>query len=604
MNSKGKNIKRKMSEKQSKKTRKNITRKNITRKMMKKKMMIRRTNLNLNKNSKYSKYELLSPFELKNNLIQIASSPDPSKMLNAGRGNPNFLNYFVRDVFIHLQHACIHLTHKIKDSKEEDLVIYPKPTDFNYRKALENEILNDTSSTPKIKKYLMDYLRYLSKSGKPYKTPNQLYYDLVLSMLGCFYPSPPRIQPHTEFVAHDFMFKLIFGGTSVGNVDSGRVDRTRVGVASVRPDDFEYFATEGAAAGIMYVFNTLNINKLLKKGDKIAIITPIFSPYLELPKLQQYGLKIVELKGNPQKQYSLDDEQINKLKNKDIKALFMVNPSNPGEYSLPRQNIQDIGKIVNTIRKDLIIVSDNVYAPFTDKYNSFMETCPRNTIEIFSLSKYFGVTGWRLGLTMLHKKNRMNNLLYGLNPDTKKHLTKRYEIASTTPDKLTFMERLVLDSRQVAEAHTGGLSTPQQAIMALFLFYFMHDTHLTYKKAIQAILKKRMENLYSKFYSHVNGKKIMPIFDEKATNYYKLIPVLEIAEKLYGKHARDKIELNHHYLEFVFHLAKNYKVVLLPGLGFGATKWRFRVSLANLDSDAYLKISDAIQKTIYTFIHS
>ncbi len=231
-----------------------------------------------------------------------------------------------------------------------------------------------------------------------------------------------------------------------------------------------------------------------------------------------------------------------------------------------------------------------------------METCPRNTIEIFSLSKYFGVTGWRLGLTMVHKKNRMNDLLYGLNADTKAHLKKRYEIASTTPDKLTFMERLVLDSRQVAEAHTGGLSTPQQAIMALFLFYFMHDTHLTYKKAIQAILKERMENLYSKFYSPVNGKKITPVFDEKATNYYKLIPVLEIAETLYGKDAREKIERNHHYLEFVFHLAKNYKVVLLPGLGFGATKWRFRVSLANLDSDAYLKISDSIQKTINTFL--
>ncbi len=158
-------------------------------------------------------------------------------------------------------------------------------------------------------------------------------------MLGCFYPSPPRIQPHTEFVARDFMFKLIFGGTSVGNVDGGRGGRggrgglgaggAGVGVgagagvggrARVRPDDFEYFATEGAAAGIMYVFNTLSINKLLKKGDKIAIITPIFSPYLELPKLQQYGLKIVELKGNPEKEYSLDDEQINKLKNKDIKA--------------------------------------------------------------------------------------------------------------------------------------------------------------------------------------------------------------------------------------------------------------------------------------------
>ena len=55
----------------------------------------------------------------------------------------------------------------------------------------------------------------------------------------------------------------------------------------------------------------------------------------------------------------------------------------------------------------------------------------------------------------------------------KKQLRKRYSIASMDPDRLTFMERLVMDSRQVAEAHVGGLSTPQQAILAMFLYIKM-----------------------------------------------------------------------------------------------------------------------------------
>ena len=56
------------------------------------------------------------------------------------------------------------------------------------------------------------------------------------------------------------------------------------------------FVTEGAAAGILYVFNTLKENYLLLPKDKIALITPIFSPYLEMPRLLDYDLEIVELK--------------------------------------------------------------------------------------------------------------------------------------------------------------------------------------------------------------------------------------------------------------------------------------------------------------------
>ena len=37
------------------------------------------------------------------------------------------------------------------------------------------------------------------------------------------------------------------------------------------------------------------------------------------------------------------------------------------------------------------------------------------------------------------------------------------------------MQRLVDDSRQVAEAHVGGLSTPQQAMIGMMMFYDLYD---------------------------------------------------------------------------------------------------------------------------------
>jgi len=360
-----------------------------------------------------------------------------------------------------------------------------------------------------------------------------------------------------------------------------------------KPDDYEYFATEGAAAGILYVFNTLHINGLLRHGDTIALITPIFSPYLEMPILKRYKLKILQMQGDPNNEWSLSDEEIEKLKDKKIKGLFMVNPANPGAFSLPLRNIKKIGEIVNTVRKDLIILSDNVYAPFVKEYNSLAYSCPQNTIEVYSLSKYFGTTGWRLGVCMVRKENRFNTLLKNLPKNIKKQLKERYVISSVTPSKLTFMERLVSDSRQVAEAHVGGLSTPQQAMIGMLLFYDMNDKKRVYQNEILSLLKYRMQLLYSELNTPV-------IITARSTNYYNLLNIPVITENLYGKEARTKLEKTN-YLHFLFHLAKKYKTVLLPGIGFGAPKWYLRISLANLASTDYKLISKNIKLCIQDF---
>ena len=42
-----------------------------------------------------------------------------------------------------------------------------------------------------------------------------------------------------------------------------------------------------------YLFKSLKANRLLNPGDTIALATPIFTPYLEMPHLEDYGLKMV-----------------------------------------------------------------------------------------------------------------------------------------------------------------------------------------------------------------------------------------------------------------------------------------------------------------------
>ena len=462
-----------------------------------------------------------------------------------------------------------------------DLSTWPIESEFNYLNLFKN---GTKSWNNKYKTFFDSYLNYLiqrTKSKKEYTT-NFVLHDVFLSTLGTFYPSPPQIQPHLSLIAEEFLYNLVTAsatGTEIG--------------AKMNMNDFECFATEGAAAGILYVFNTLKENYLLKPKDHIAIITPIFSPYLELPLLSDYNLNIIELKGNPDKNYSLDKSEMDKLKDKRIKALFMVNPANPSAYSLSKDNIDYIGNIVNTVRKDLMILSDNVYAPFTNQYNSLILTCPYNTIEIFSLSKYFGTTGWRLGLCMISKKNKFNLLLSQLSKKDKQLLDIRYKIISLKPSSLTFMERLISDSRQVAEGHVGGLSTPQQVLMGLFLFYDIMDKKGSgkYSSDIKHILKNRMNLLYKPLNTN-------PIIVQTSTNYYTLLDIPTITENLFGSQAKDNLINKFEYLEFLFHLASKYSTVLLPGSGFGATEWRIRVSLANLENKDYTTIGNNIKDCI------
>lgn len=528
------------------------------------------------------KYDDLSPFELKDKLMTLATNPK-KPMLNAGRGNPDFFNVFVREVFAKLQLLVMKIT-ETKKHLLHDLDIYPGKDEFNYDKLFTKGV---RKWNKRHRDYFLDYMKFIKqKSLEQKKNYNHMLHDLLMSTIGCFYPVPPQLQPHLNFISQDFMYDLVMGTNKGGNEEGHKL----------KPTDFEFFATEGAAAGILYVFNTLKENFLLKEGDTIAIITPIFSPYLEMPRLADYDLKIVELKGNPEKNYALDDDQIEKLRDKKVKGLFMVNPSNPGAFSLPKENIEKIGKLINTERPDIFVLSDSVYAPFARNYNSFMLSCPKNTIEVYSLSKYFGTTGWRLGLVMMPKETNLNKMIANVSASEKKALHKRYALATIDPEKLTFMDRIVFDSRQVAEAHVGGLSTPQQVLIGLFLFYHMHDSSRKYQHQIQDLLEKRMRVLYEDL-------KTQPRIVPEATDYYTLLDIPVITENLYGKEARRKLESKYSYLEFMFHLANKYQTVLLPGKGFGTTNnWILRACVANLPVSDYSKISKNIASCIHDFV--
>ena len=147
-----------------------------------------------------------------------------------------------------------------------------------------------------------------------------------------------------------------------------------------------------------YIFKSLKANRLLHPGDTIALGTPIFTPYLEMTHLEDYDLKVVHIKAPQENRFQYTDEEIKKLEDPKIKAFFVVNPGNPTGMAMDKETIGKITKLVKTKRPDLMLLTDDVYGTFVDDFRSLLGELPQNTIGVYSYSKYFGCTGWRLGV--------------------------------------------------------------------------------------------------------------------------------------------------------------------------------------------------------------
>ena len=87
------------------------------------------------------------------------------------------------------------------------------------------------------------------------------------------------------------------------------------------------------------MFLTLYLKIILfTRKDKIAIGSPIFTPYLEIPRLSNYELVEVEIKADESDEWQYPDSEIDKLKDPSIKAFFVVNPGNPQSKAIRTGN--------------------------------------------------------------------------------------------------------------------------------------------------------------------------------------------------------------------------------------------------------------------------
>src|SRR5258705_2610442 len=337
-----------------------------------------------------------------------------------------------------------------------------------------------------------------------------------------------------------------------------------------------------------YIFRSLKAIGLLLPVDSIALGTPIFTPYLEMTHLEDYDLKMVPIRAPQENRFQYTEEEIKKLEDPKIKAFFIVNPGNPSGMGMSRETIAMIVKLVKTKRPDLMLLTDDVYGTFVDDFRSLLGELPQNTIGVYSYSKYFGCTGWRLGVIAVHEDNIFDKMITKLPDADVKALDKRYGALTLEPRKIKFIDRIVADSRDVALNHTAGLSLPQQVMMSLFSLSEMMDSEKLYQKACKEIVYRRIHTLLDSMELQVPPN---PNYDA----YYALLDFEFWARKNVGDDAVEYLKKNIHPLDLAFRLAEAYGIVLLNGGGFEAPNWSLRISLANLPDEAYEQIGRGVR---------
>ena len=517
----------------------------------------------------------LSPFELKDELIKAAGGgaverPANFSMLNAGRGNPNFLATIPRHGFWQLGLFAMQEAERSFAYMPEGIGGFPRRDGLIERFEL---FLRGNKGVPGIA-FLASAVSYVrDQLGL---SADDFLYEMCEGILASNYPVPDRMLKLSELIVGQYLRREMIG------------DHPFIG-------EFDVFAVEGGTAAMTYIFNTMRENFLIKPGDTIALGMPIFTPYIEIPRLNDYQLKVVELNAGVEENWQYSNHELDKLRDPAVKAFFLVNPSNPPSVRISDESLDYIAGIVKE-RPDLILLTDDVYGTFADGFVSLFALAPKNTILVYSYSKYFGATGWRLGAIATHRDNVLDRLIGELPQDAKKQLHHRYESITTEPDKLKFIDRLVADSRTVALNHTAGLSTPQQVQMVLFSLFSLMDTPDAYKNALKKLIRSRKRALY---------EEIGISFDDDDINqvdYYTILDMEFLGERAYGRDFVEWLLKNTEPSELLFRLAREARVVLLPGRGFGTPHPSGRVSLANLNESDYRKIGRAIRALLSDYV--
>lgn len=172
--------------------------------------------------------------------------------------------------------------------------------------------------------------------------------------------------------------------------------RTRHGL-DVGVDDV--VLTTGSSGGFLLTFLAC-----FDAGDRVAIASPGYPCYRNI--LSALGCEVVQIECGPQTRFQPTVEMLAAL-DPPIKGVIVASPANPTGTVIPPAELAAIANWCDA--EGVRLISDEVYHglvyPGAPGTSCAWETS-RNAVVVNSFSKYFAMTGWRLGWLLVPEELR------------------------------------------------------------------------------------------------------------------------------------------------------------------------------------------------------
>jgi len=134
----------------------------------------------------------------------------------------------------------------------------------------------------------------------------------------------------------------------------------------------------------------LSVRLLAPLGSEVVITDPCYACYENVIRLA--GAIPIMIKLRQEDGFQLNVDDLKKKLTKKTKAIIINSPMNPTGTVFSSEVLTELAKL------DIPVISDEIYADlsFEDKPCSFLNYSPQ-TVAINGFSKYYAMTGWRLG---------------------------------------------------------------------------------------------------------------------------------------------------------------------------------------------------------------
>jgi len=160
----------------------------------------------------------------------------------------------------------------------------------------------------------------------------------------------------------------------------------------------EIFISVGAMQGI---FNIML--HLVNQGDEVIVVDPGYDYYSQI---RLFGGVPVRVPAKEQNKFKIDPEDVKKAITKKTKAIILNTPSNPTGAVFERDILEQVAAICK--QHEIMVISDEPYEHILFDGNEHvsigsLEGMKDLTISIYTLSKSYAMTGWRVGYVVANK---------------------------------------------------------------------------------------------------------------------------------------------------------------------------------------------------------